>query len=108
MLTCLKKLTLALLFVTAGLYAQAQTIKGVVRDSEGNTLPGVSVIVDGTAKGTITGADGAYAIDAPLDAVLQYSMIGMKTVYEPSKGRKTVNVTMEADVSFLNEVVVVG
>lgn len=88
----------------------AQEIRGVVKDAEGKALYGVSVIEDGTSNGTMTGEDGSYKImiKDPSKATLQFSMIGMKSVYKETSGKKTVNVVMEEDTKFLEEVVVVG
>lgn len=105
-----KKLFFAVLGTLMVSSIYAQTVKGVVRDSEGNTLPGVSVIIDGTSTGTVTDASGAYRIDVKDSAstTLQFTMIGMKTVLESVNGRKTINVSLEEDKTYLDEVVVVG
>lgn len=89
---------------------QAQEIKGVITDVDGVALPGVSVIVDGTSNGTVSGADGSYNLNLKSDKspVLVFSMIGLKTVYRDVAGKRTINVTMEEDSRFLDEVVVVG
>ena len=89
---------------------QAQEVKGVVKDATGNPLPGASVIVEGTAYGTVTDGDGNYKLQLKgyTDPVLQFSMIGMKNIDEKVDGRKTINVTMQEDTRYLDEVVVVG
>lgn len=99
----------------AGLFAaftlaNAQTITGVVIDSDGYPLIGVSVFVDGTTIGVSTDLDGNYSIDVP-DAkgkTLVFSCIGMAT-QEVLIGNSTViNVTMADDSNFLEETVVIG
>ena len=101
-------LTAFLVFLSTAL--QAQEVKGVVKDASGSPLAGVGIIVEGTAIGTVTGSDGAYHLQLKniADPVLQFSMIGMKTAYADVDGRKTINVVMEEDTRFLDEVVVVG
>lgn len=101
---------LTALFTVMSVTIQAQVIKGVVKDTDGNTLPGVSVIVEGTSTGTVTGPDGSYQISVQnqTKGVLQFSMIGMKDVYESVADRRIIDVTMVEDTRFLDEVVVVG
>ena len=89
---------------------QAQEVKGIVKDSGALPLPGVAVIVEGTAYGTVTDSDGKYRLQlqGKDDPVLQFSLIGMKTIFEKVDGRKTINVIMKEDTKYLDEVVVVG
>jgi len=106
------KLALSLLLLTAGYFLslQAQEVKGVVKDSNGDPLIGVSVIVDGTKTGTQTGLDGEYAITVPdaSTSVLQFIFIGMKTENIKVNNRAVIDVVLQDDVSALEEVVVVG
>ncbi len=110
MFKSLKIALLVALMAMAGLSARAQVVKGSVIDSEGAPLPGVSVLVEGTSTGVVTDADGMYSISLQNKAnpVLQFSMIGMKTVFENVGNRKLINVAMEEDTNYLDEVVVVG
>ncbi|MCU0352260.1 MAG: SusC/RagA family TonB-linked outer membrane protein [Cytophagales bacterium] len=86
---------------------QNVAVSGQVTSSEDNSpLPGVSVSVKGTTSGTTTNAEGRYTLQAPADAVLVFSFIGMTTQEVPVGGRTTVNVTLAADVAALQEVVV--
>ncbi len=92
-------------------HAQSQTITGKVSSSEDNLgLPGANVIIKGTARGTVTDADGNYSIEltGSGDAVLIFSSIGYATVEEPVNGRTVINVTLVQDITQLSEVVVVG
>ena len=84
------------------------TITGLVTDEGGLPLPGASVAVLGTTKGTTTDFDGNYSISADADATLSISYIGFKTVEVAVNGRTTINVTLEEDSALLDEVVVVG
>lgn len=104
------KLALMILGIGFSLSIQAQNVKGIVKDANGEAIVGVSVIVDGTTIGTTTGIDGDYSIDVP-DAskdALQFSAIGMKTVVVPVNNRTTIDVVLEDDFTLLEETVVVG
>lgn len=90
-------------------------ITGVVQSAEDSaTLPGVNVIVKGTAQGTSTDADGAFSItleNATGNEVLLFSFIGLTTVehaVNPTQAVQTINVAMEADVTQLGGVVYIG
>jgi TonB-linked SusC/RagA family outer membrane protein len=89
------------------LTAQDRKITGKVLSAEdGSALPGVSVVVKGTTKGTNTDASGNYVIEAPGSATLVFSFVGT-TSQEVSIGNRTaVDVRMAADSKLLNEVVV--
>ena len=72
-------LTLLLAFMVQMTFAQERTISGTVSDETG-PLPGVSVLVDGTTRGTETNFDGQYTISANAGEVLKFSFLGMITV----------------------------
>lgn len=86
-----------------------KTITGKVLDNQEAALPGASVQIKGTTKGTITDIDGNYSIEVPSsESVLVFSFIGMKT-QEVAVGNQTqINVQLEEDVTALEEVVVIG
>lgn len=75
-------------------------IKGVVKDSRGEALPGVTVVIEGTTVGVATNAKGEFEIIKPDKAkvTLVFSFIGMKTKSIPYKGEKSMSVIMEDDV----------
>lgn len=83
-------------------------IGGVVKDSTGLVMPGVSVKVIGTGKTTTTDVNGKYSISVGEDAVLSFSMVGYKTKQVKVSDDQVVNVTLMEDKSLLSEVVVVG
>lgn len=60
-------------------FAQERTVSGVVKDSEGFPIPGLSVLVKGTTSGTETDFDGKYSIKATATQTLVFSYVGMKT-----------------------------
>ncbi|WP_232540987.1 SusC/RagA family TonB-linked outer membrane protein [Spirosoma endbachense] len=86
-----------------------EIITGTVTDESGQGLPGVSIVVKGTAKGTTTDAQGSYRIGVPdPNAILVFSFVGYITIEETIGSRSTVNLTLKTDDKTLNEVVVVG
>lgn len=88
----------------------AQTIvTGTVKDSKGETLPGVSVKLKGTSIGASTNTSGNYSITVPEgNGVLVFSFIGMQNKEVEISGRKVIDITLLANVASLQEVVVVG
>lgn len=84
-------------------------VSGVVRDNEGSALPGVNVLVKGTTIGVVTDANGSYTLAAPSgESVLVFSFIGYITKEVAINNQSVVNVSLDADVKTLNEVVVIG
>lgn len=83
-------------------------ITGKVIDTQGNALPGVSVIEKGTSNGTVSDISGNYSLKATSDSKIEFSFIGMNTVLESIDGRKTIDVTLSDSKVGLEEVVVVG
>jgi TonB-dependent starch-binding outer membrane protein SusC len=90
-------------------YTAEITVKGKVVDDQGQGLPGVNVLVKGTTIGTTTDVDGNYSLVAPDEnGVLVFSFIGYMTQEVPVNNQTTINVTLQADVISLSEVVVTG
>jgi TonB-dependent SusC/RagA subfamily outer membrane receptor len=89
---------------------QKYKITGTVTDeATGVTLPGVSVVVQGTTKGTTTGADGKFTHNLPnANAVLVFSFVGYQTETIAISGKSIIDVKLKTDVKNLDEVVVVG
>ncbi|GAA4305155.1 TonB-dependent receptor [Compostibacter hankyongensis] len=88
--------------------AQQQQVSGRVTDETGAAVQGATVSVRGTAIGAATGADGRYSLSVPDTATLTFSFTGYQTQQIPVNGKKTINITLVADLNSLNEVVVVG
>jgi len=85
------------------------TVSGTVTDAAGEPVIGASVMVGGTTRGTVTDIDGRYSISGIKDTdVLEVSSIGFATQIVPVRGRKSIDVLLEEDTTFLDEVVVVG
>ena len=86
-----------------------QPIKGVVTDSEGLPLPGVSIVVKGTSNGVQTDFDGNFSIEAQSEDILVFSYIGMETLsVEVSDASDSINISMQESASELDEVVIIG
>ncbi|MFN7115265.1 MAG: SusC/RagA family TonB-linked outer membrane protein [Saprospiraceae bacterium] len=103
-------LVLLMLFWAMLLWAQQKEISGTITTSEDN-LPviGASILIKGTSTGTVTDVDGTYNLTVPgNDAVLVISYTGLKTQEVTVGDRTTINIVMEANVAFLDEVVVTG
>ncbi|MEN8249101.1 MAG: TonB-dependent receptor [Bacteroidota bacterium] len=89
--------------------AQQKSVTGKVTDETGQPLPGVTVKVKGTTRGTVTDVDGNYSMsNVPDDATLVFSFIGMKTQEMPASGVTNINVTLDNLIIGVDEVVVVG
>ena len=102
-------LSILLISVCASLSAQNITVRGTVTDSSnGDSVPGASVIVSGTTNGVVTDINGNYSIQAPSDGVLLFSSIGYETMQVPINGNRTLNVELSPSSEFLDETIVVA
>lgn len=88
--------------------AQESTITGTVTDSEGEPVPGASVVIKGTTSGVATDFDGNYSIDAIPEDVLAFSYIGYLGQEVTVGDQTNIDISLEEDVAKLEEVVVVG
>ena len=85
---------------------QKQTVKGTVKDANGEPIIGASVKVKGSTGGTVTDIDGKFTLDAPAGAELEVSSIGyLKQVV---KAKANVAIVLKDDSQTLDELVVVG
>lgn len=105
-----KKLPLAVVFLLLLTSAMAQEINltGVVKDSNGQAMPGVSIGVKGTSNGVMTDADGKFALNASPGNVLVFSFIGYKTQEVTVGTQAFVTITLEEETKTLDEYVVIG
>lgn len=85
-----------------------ETVRGTVTDAgNGETLPGVNILVKGTTRGTSTNAKGHYSLTVPsLQDTLIFSYIGFKKEIVPIAGRKNIDVVLKSTTKGLNNIVV--
>ncbi len=89
--------------------AQDRAISGTVKDEAGAELPGVSVVVKGTTRGTTTNGEGKYQLTVPgNNTTLVFSFVGYGSKEIVVGNQSTVNLSLSAEDKVLNEVVVVG
>ena len=85
------------------------TIKGTVTDEKGEKLPGVSISVKGTTRGTTTTSNGDFSISIPDNkATLVFSFVGYESQEVQVNNRTDFSITLKVDIKSLEEVVVVG
>ena len=95
--------------VTASETMQSVPITGKVIDAQGESLPGVNVVVKGTTIGVISGSNGSYSITVPnREAVLVFSFVGFASQEIAVGNRQVIDVTLLEDAARIEEVVVVG
>ncbi len=88
---------------------QQKEVSGKVTDSAGTPLPGVTVVVKGTTNGIITDSEGIFLLSkVPVDGVLIFSYIGMKSQEVSVSGKSSIIVEMTEMSIGVDEVVVVG
>lgn len=89
---------------------QEKVITGIVKDTSGEPLIGVNVLIKGTTVGTVTDIDGAFSLKATEEPiVLVFSYVGYVTQeIKVTELGKALNITMQDNIDMLDEVVVVG
>jgi len=100
-------LTLLLAFVVQISFAQEKKVSGTVSDDNGLPLPGSTIIIKGTTSGVSTDFDGNYSINASVGDVLTFNYVGYADQNKTVGSANVINVTMLADTS-LEEVIVIG
>ena len=85
-------------------------VRGVVTDVSGNVMPGVTVVLVGTSVGTVTDSKGFFRLQLPLvKGKLEFSFIGFKkriVDFSEKTANDTLHITLEEEVSSLDEVIV--
>ena len=84
------------------------TIHGTVKDEAGNALAGVSILIKGTNKGTSTGTDGSFAIEASAGEVLEFSRVGYQKKNVIVSQNTNITVVLEIEATMGDAVVIVG
>ena len=86
---------------------QEREVSGKVTDESGEPLPGATVLIKGTSKGTVTDVEGRYNLKVPNDAkILVFSFVGKKTEEVEILGRAIIDVVLTPSIMALNDVVV--
>lgn len=101
-----------MLITSLGVFAQEKTVTGLVTDEQKQPIPGASILVKGTTRGTQSDFDGNYSLKAKTGEILVFSFVGYTTqeIKVPSAGSSTVaiNVVLKEAAEQLQEVVVTG
>jgi len=110
----LKKLTkfsftllLSLLACLVGM-AQERVVKGTITDKDGKPVEGVSVMVKGTTRNTITDSKGVYSIPAAPDETLEFTHIAYATREVKVGEHPSINIQLNKGDSQLDDVIVIG
>ncbi len=107
----LSKVLFSMFFVLMGIQmlAQDRTVTGrVTASDDGSGIPGASISIKGTSKGTSSDADGNYKITVSGSSVLTFSSVGFNSQDVTVGNKSQINVALAADTKALTEVVVVG
>lgn len=106
------RLVILVLFLLPGIFISAATpvqIRGTITDSNGQTLPGVSIVVKSSGKGAISDVEGKYSIEVNSDKEqLVFSYIGYATKEVIVNKQRSIDVIMTEQVKNIDEVVVIG
>jgi TonB-linked SusC/RagA family outer membrane protein len=100
----LKMLTNEKEYLNSGLVVK--NVKGKVSDENGQVLPGVSVTIKGTTKGTVTDASGNFSIEANPGDVLRFSLLGYISFEVAVNSASDYSIILKQDSKALTEVVV--
>ena len=93
-----------LLFCTVGIAFPQTSVSGIVRDSNGDVVPGANILEKGTTNGTVSDFDVVYSLDVNAGAVLIFSYVGYGTSEVDYSGQSNLDVVL-ADSQQLSEVV---
>ena len=104
----IKALILSIAGILIGCNLFANIISGTVSDESKIPMPGVSIIIKGTAKGVLTNYNGNYSIEAEKGIVLVYSFVGKIRQEVKIKDQTIIDIVLKSENIGMNEVVVVG
>lgn len=106
----LQRLVLFVLLCLPAIAAIGQrTVSGKITDTDREGLPGVNVLLKGTAAGTVTELDGSFSLEVPsTGGSLVVSYVGYRTIEVALDAQSSYNITLEEDVSTLKELIVTG
>ena len=107
----MKRIIYVIVFLVMSFQAFAQdiTVKGTVKDENGEPVPGAAVVDKQNGKnGVVTDIDGKFTITVASEGFLEISSLGFATLLEPVNSRKEITVTLKTENSKLDEVVVIA
>ena len=106
----MKNILLLLVFSLLAIssYAQKRTVEGRVVSIEGETLPGVTILIKGTTSGTTTNTDGKFSIMAEPSSVLIISFIGFNTEEVPVGNKTFIDMELVPNLTTLEAAIIVG
>ncbi|GAB2632171.1 hypothetical protein GCM10027035_28080 [Emticicia sediminis] len=94
--------------ISLSVFAQTSKVSGKITDEKNQALVGVSVVIKGTTKGTVSDAEGNYSIEVDGGQTLTFSFVGYTSKEVAINSKSTVNVSLAEDAAALDEVVVTG
>ena len=101
-------LAVLVMLLTTSAFAQKLTVKGTVTDDQNMPLPGATILIQGTEKGTTTDFDGNYSIDYGGKKSLVISYVGFGSQTIKIEGKEVINVMLMPDADQLDEIIVIG
>ncbi|WP_405400088.1 SusC/RagA family TonB-linked outer membrane protein [Maribacter sp. Asnod2-G09] len=102
----MKHLLLVLTLFMINMVNAQETITGIVKDTDGNTIPYVNILLSGTVTGSTTNENGFYNINVPnLSGEIEFSVLGFETQVVSINNRRTINITLNDSSEILDEVV---
>ena len=107
-----KRILLLFLAALASLLASAQqrrTVTGTVYDFDGTPMTGVSIVVQGSQRGSISDENGKWSLEASTGETLEFWFLGYETIDRVlGEGDSSIEITMQVSANVLDDVVVVG
>ncbi|NLR80252.1 SusC/RagA family TonB-linked outer membrane protein [Chitinophaga eiseniae] len=94
--------------VQTAIAQEKKSIKGIVRDEQGATVPGVTVGIKHSGTGTVTGPDGSFHLNAAEKDTLVFSFVGYNKKEIAINNQTDLKIKLESSATSLNETVVVG
>jgi TonB-linked SusC/RagA family outer membrane protein len=102
-------LLLPMFFLSVGLNAQNITVKGRVLDTDGNSLPGTAITIQGTSVGTVTNDEGDYSLaNVPAGSTLVFQLVGYVAQEIKVANKTDINVILLEESTSLDEITVVA
>ncbi|WP_282048796.1 SusC/RagA family TonB-linked outer membrane protein [Maribacter aquivivus] len=102
----MKHLVLVLTLFIINMVNAQETITGIVKDTDGNTIPYVNILLSGTVTGSTTNENGFYTINVPnLSGEIEFSVLGFESQVVSINNRRTINITLNDSSEVLDEVV---